>query len=69
MSVIADHGSSISKKILRPALSYRKHIIIEIKIFLIEAGNPVQMHLNRITIESRKKLLRNYILMQDNVKL
>jgi hypothetical protein len=69
MSVIADHWSSISEKVLRLALSYRKHIIIEIKVLLIKSGNPVQMHFNWITIESREELLRNDILMQDNIQL
>jgi hypothetical protein len=69
MSVIADHRSAISKKVLRLAISYRKHIVIEIKILLIKTWYPMQMHFNRITVESRKKLMRNDILMKDYVQL
>ena len=69
MSVIAYDRLAVTEEVLRLAVPYRKHVVIEIQIFLIQTRNPVQMHLYRITVECRQELCRYYILMQNYLQI
>ena len=66
MPVIAYHSLSVTEEISRTAIPYREHIVIEIQIFLVKSRYPVKIHLDRIAIECRQELLRDYILMKNN---
>ena len=69
MSAEFQHAFAISEEISRLARSQRVKVIVEIKILLIQTINTMQVHLYRVAVECRKIISRNYILMQNNLKI
>ena len=69
MTVHTDHTFAVSEEVLPDTVPYRKHVIIEIKIFLIKSLDPMQMHLYRIAVECRKELFRNDVLVEHYIQL
>ena len=63
------YRSALSEEVLRTAVPYRKHIIIEIKVLFVQSRNPVQEHFDCSTVECRKVFLRNYVLMEDDPEI
>ena len=69
MSVIAYDRLAVTEEVLRLAVPYRKHVVIEIQIFLIQTRNPVQMHLYRIAVECRQELCRYDVLVKNDLEI
>ena len=69
MPVIAYHGLTVTEEVRRAAIPNREHVIIEIQVLLVKSRNPVEIHLDRIAVECRQELLRDYILMKHNLEI